>query len=169
MKIVQKCRVAAVGLSLAAAVAFCPLAFAATPEEVEAQINQIGAVTLDSATAIANAQGAYASLPAAQQQMVSNAGTLAAAQQALEDLQVNALIEKLNSELYKEHDEVENVDFYFWKGFPATDQTTFILPYFCAMGGDLQPIRLLYEYFGKNWIFLTRLSTTWTARSTAVR
>ena len=82
MKIVQKCRVAAVGLSLAAAVAFCPLAFSATPEEVEAQINQIGTVTLESTTAIANAQGAYASLPAAQQQMVSNAGTLAAAQQA---------------------------------------------------------------------------------------
>lgn len=157
MKIAEKCRVAAVGLSLAAAVAFCPLAFAATPEEVEAQINQIGAVTLDSATAIANAQGAYASLPAAQQQMVFNVGTLAAAQQTLEDLQVNALIEKLNAQLYKEHDEVENVDFYFWKGFPATDQTTFILPYFCAVGGDLQPIRLLYDYYGKNWIFYDQI------------
>ena len=115
VKIAEKCRVAAVGLSLAAAVAFCPLAFAATPEEVEAQINQIGAVTLDSATAIAN------------------------------------------SELYKEHDEVENVDFYFWKGFPATDQTTFILPYFCSVGGDLQPIRLMYNYYGKNWIFFDQI------------
>ena len=55
MKIAEKCRVAAVGLSLAAAVAFCPLAFAATPEEVEAQINQIGTVTLDSATGLCTA------------------------------------------------------------------------------------------------------------------
>lgn len=157
MKIAEKCRVAAVGLSLAAAVAFCPLAFAATPEEVEAQINQIGAVTLDSATAIANAQGAYASLPAAQQQMVSNVGTLAAAQQALEDLQVNALIEKLNSELYKEHDEVENVDYYFWSGYPKTDQYTFAMPYFCGRGGDIQPLRMLYIYYDRNWIFYNQI------------
>lgn len=126
---------------------------AVTPEQVEALINQIGPITLDSATAIANAQGAYAALPDEWKAMVSNYATLELAQEELEDLQVESLTQKLSKNLYKEHDDVENFDIYYWSKWPLSTQTTYILPYFCVKDGDVQPIRLIYTYYGRNWIF----------------
>lgn len=126
---------------------------AVTPEQVEALINQIGPITLDSATAIANAQGAYAALPDEWKAMVSNYATLELAQEELEDLQVESLTQKLNKNLYKEHDDVENFDIYYWSKWPLSTQTTYILPYFCVKDGEVQPIRLIYTYYGRNWIF----------------
>ncbi len=126
---------------------------AVTPEQVEALINQIGPITLDSATAIANAQGAYAALPDEWKAMVSNYATLELAQEELEDLQVESLTQKLSKNLYKEHDDVENFDIYYWSKWPLSTQTTYILPYFCVKDGEVQPIRLIYTYYGRNWIF----------------
>ena len=126
---------------------------ATTPEQVEAQINQIGPITLESATAIANAQGSYDSLPDEWKAMVSNYETLKLATEELEDLQVENLTEKLRKSLYKEHDDVENFDIYYWSKWPLSTQTTFILPYFCVKNDEIQPIRLIYTYYGGNWIF----------------
>ncbi len=124
-----------------------------TPEQVEAQINQIGPITLESATAIANAQGAYDSLPDEWKAMVSNYETLKLATEELEDLQVENLTEKLSKSLYKEHDDIENFDIYYWSKWPLSNQTSFILPYFCVSDNEIQPIRLLYTYYGSKWIF----------------
>lgn len=124
-----------------------------TPKEVEALINQIGPVTLESASAIVAAQNAYAALPDEWKSMVSNYGTLELANEELEDLQVESLTEKLSKNLYKEHDDIENFDIYYWSKWPLSNQTSFILPYFCVSDNEIQPIRLLYTYYGSKWIF----------------
>lgn len=126
---------------------------AVTPEQVEALINQIGPITLDSATAIANAQGAYAALPDEWKAMVSNYATLELAQEELEDLQVSALAEVLNKGFYREYDDVEGTDYFFWKGAPLTDQTNMVFPYFCMTSSGIEPIRIIYSTYGSSWIF----------------
>ena len=124
-----------------------------TPEQVEALISQIAPVTLESETAINNAQAAFNSMPTEWQSMVSNYNTLQLYQEELEDLQVDALAEKLNNTVYREHDDVENVDFFFWKGAPLTNQTIFALPYFCVVDNNVQPLRMMYSQFRTSWIF----------------
>lgn len=131
---------------------------AVTPEQVEALINQIGPITLDSATAIANAQGAYAALPNEWKAMVSNYATLELAQEELENLQVEELTKKLNAGLYKEHDDVENYDCYLWAGWPNTDQTNFAMPYFCVSPQNgIEPLRMMYCSYKSSWLFLNEV------------
>ncbi len=131
---------------------------ATTPEQVEAQINQIGPITLESATAIANAQGAYDSLPDEWKAMVSNYETLKAAQKELEDLQVAELTEKLNAGLYKEHDDVENYDCYLWSGWPISDQSNFAMPYFCiSEKNGIEPMRMMYCSYSGSWLFMNQV------------
>lgn len=130
---------------------------AVTPEQVEDMIRQIGPVTLESETAILNAQAAYDSMSAEWQAMVSNYEALEMDKQALEDLQVDTLAEKLNNTVYREHDDVENVDFCFWKDYPKTNQGIFALPYFCVSENTVQPLRMMYTYYGKNWIFWNQI------------
>ena len=126
---------------------------AVTPEQVEEMISQIAPVTLESETAINNAQAAFNSMPTEWQSMVSNYDTLQLYQEELENLQVDALAEKLNNTVYREHDDVENVDFFFWKGAPLTNQTIFALPYFCVVDNNVQPLRMMYSQFRTSWIF----------------
>lgn len=176
MKISKKCKVIVAGSLVAALMAgtalpalaaspagdvpFAVLAQqngAVTPEQVEAMILQITPVTLESETAIRNAQSAFDSMPTNWQAMVSNYDKLQLYQEELEDLQVDALAEKLNNTVYREHDDVENVDFFFWKDFPKSNQTIFILPYFCVVDNNVQPLRLMYTYYAKNWIFWDKI------------
>ncbi|MEE0358034.1 MAG: hypothetical protein UDS56_00615 [Faecalibacterium prausnitzii] len=126
---------------------------AVTPEQVEAMILQIAPVTLESETAINNAQAAFDSMPTKWQSMVSNYDKLKLYQEELEDLQVDALAEKLNNTVYREHDDVENVDFFFWKDAPLTNQAIFALPYFCVVDNNVQPLRMMYSQFRTSWIF----------------
>ncbi len=131
---------------------------AVTPEQVEALINQIGPITLESATAIANAQGAYAALPDEWKAMVSNYATLQLAQEELEDLQVEELTQKLNAGLYKEHDDVENYDCYLWKGWPISDQASFAMPYFCiSEKNGIEPMRMMYCSYSGSWLFMNQV------------
>ena len=172
MKIAEKCKVIVAGAIVAALMAGTALPALAvspaggvpfavlaqqnstvTPEQVEALISQIAPVTLESETAINNAQAAFNSMPTEWQSMVSNYDKLKLYQEELEDLQVDALAEKLNNTVYREHDDVENVDFFFWKDYPKLNQTNFILPYFCVVDNNVQPLRLMYTYYAKNWIF----------------
>lgn len=172
MKIAEKCKVIVAGSLVAALMAgtalpalaaspagdvpFAVLAqqnSAVTPEQVEALISQIAPVTLKSETAINNAQAAFNSMPTEWQSMVSNYDKLKLYQEELEDLQVDALAEKLNNTVYREHDDVENVDFFFWKDAPLTNQAIFALPYFCVVDNNVQPLRMMYSQFRTNWIF----------------
>lgn len=176
MKIAEKCKVFVAGAlvaALAAGMSMPALAAtvtgypsiasveqqndAITPEQVEDMIRQIAPVTLESETAILNAQAAYDSMPAEWQAMVSNYEALEIDKQALEDLQVDALAEKLNNTVYREHDDVENADFFFWKDYPKTNQSIFALPYFCMSDNEVQPLRMMYTYYGKHWIFWNQI------------
>lgn len=101
MKIAEKCKVAVVGLSIAAVLASCPVALAvssagytsfaemeqcndaATPDQVVGLIGQIGTVTTASRPAIVAALTAYNQLDDAGKAAVTNYAVLAEAQQVL--------------------------------------------------------------------------------------
>lgn len=129
-----------------------------TPEQVEALINEIGVVTLESATAIENAEKSYEELADNWKPMVSNYSVLQNAQKELQDLQVDDLTQKLCAGLYKEHDDVENYDCYLWAGWPKTDQINFVMPYFCVSPQNgIEPIRMMYSSYRSNWLFLNEV------------
>jgi hypothetical protein len=129
-----------------------------TPEQVEELINEIGVVTLESATAIENAEKSYEELADNWKPMVSNYSVLQNAQKELQDLQVDDLTQKLCAGLYKEHDDVENYDCYLWAGWPKTDQINFVMPYFCVSPQNgIEPIRMMYGSYRSNWLFLNEV------------
>lgn len=131
---------------------------AITPEQVEELINEIGVVTLESATAIENAEKSYEELADNWKPMVSNYSVLQNAQKELQDLQVEELTQKLCAGLYKEHDDVENYDCYLWAGWPKTDQINFVMPYFCVSPQNgIEPIRMMYGSYRSNWLFLNEV------------
>ena len=129
-----------------------------TPEQVEKLINEIGVVTLESATAIENAEKSYEELSDNWKPMVSNYSVLQNAQKELQDLQVDDLTQKLCAGLYKEHDDVENYDCYLWAGWPKTDQINFVMPYFCVSPQNgIEPLRMMYGSYRSNWLFLNEV------------
>ena len=126
--------------------------------EVTAEIDAIGAVTLDSADAIDSAQALYDSLPEEAKAEVANAAALESAAAQLKTLKQEQA-QQLLSGMRLEEDKIRGMRFYYpsaWRfysnGSWAADIRCFILPY---LGQDDSStwLRLVYNYTGGDWVF----------------
>lgn len=129
---------------------------------VEALINAIGTVTLNSGEKIDAAQAAYDALSAADAAKVSNAAALTDAATQLETLQKQEA-QKLLSQMVVEEDFVRGLSFYYPSAFPRgseywyADVRCFVLPYLGVQGDDVW-LRLVCNYTDDDWVFFEKIT-----------
>lgn len=128
---------------------------------VIAEINKIGKVTIDSKTKIGNAQTAYDKLTEAEKAKVTNSATLTNAKADFEKIMKTEGAKKAKSAfsvLKKEYDKVQGITWYEPKARPYyADTRSYILPYIGMQNGNAW-LRLVYWYTGDDWIFFENVT-----------
>ena len=132
----------------------------------EELIAAIGEVTLESGTAIADAEKTYNNLGVNEKSRVTNLQVLTDAKTRLEELkklaeeQRQKEIQKLLSGMNVENDVVRGMRFYYPKAIPRgsdywyTNVRSFALPYIGTNTSGGKPwLRMIFNYTGSNWIF----------------
>ena len=140
----------------AARAAYEQLVLESQAKDIADMIAAIGAVTLESGSAIDAAQAAFNAAPAEVQALVTNAGDLNAASQKLKELK-KAEGERLLANMDKEEDKVRNLRFYYPKVYPDyIDTRCYVLPYI-GQNADSTWLRLMFDYTGDDWVFFKKV------------
>ena len=130
-------------------------------KDVEAKIDAIGEVTLESSAKIDEAQKAYDELSEKNKEKVKNADKLTNAVEALETVKKEQA-EALLGGMRVEEDRVRGINFYypstmkFYSDAWAADISCFVMPY---IGKDDSSswLRLIYNYTSGDWIFFKKI------------
>lgn len=131
-------------------------------KDVEAKIDAIGDVTLESSAKIDEAQKAYDELSDKNKEKVKNADKLTNAVEALETVKKEQA-EALLGGMRVEEDRVRGINFYypstmnFYSDGWAADISCFVMPY---IGKDDSSswLRLIYNYTADDWIFFKKIT-----------
>lgn len=120
---------------------------------VEDLIDAIGNVTLESENAIAAAQAAYDLLSSNEAAMVSNYFTLKQAQAELQTAKKDEIFSRLTTET----DKVSGITWYTSSAMPQyINKRSYVYPYIgvakLPSGENYVWLRLLYNYYGNNWL-----------------
>lgn len=125
--------------------------------QVVEMIDAIGEVTLEKSGSINAARSALDELPADAASLVTNAETLASAEEQLKTLSKEKG-ETLLKNMKLDADEVRGMYFYYPTQFPTyIDTRCYVLPY---IGRDSSRVwlRLQCDYTGDDWVFFDRLT-----------
>lgn len=119
-------------------------------------IDNLGNITLDSKSKVAEAKKAYSALSADEKQKVTNYNTLTDADTKISSLQEAAkaaALKKYASEFKIEKDPVEGVTWYTPKATPKYINTrSYLIPYIGVQNNNAW-ICICYNYTGDDWVF----------------
>lgn len=129
-------------------------------QQVISAIDAIGTVTLNSKTAIDNAQNLYNKLNESEKKSINNYNVLTQAQQTYTSLQAKAKEQALNAALSKlvlDYDEFKDVKFYNPSTMPRyIDTRSYFLPYI-GISSSNKWMRICANYTDDDWIFFENL------------
>lgn len=129
-------------------------------QQVIDAINAIGTVTLNSKTAIDNAQNLYNKLNESEKKSINNYNVLTQAQQTYTSLQAKAKEQALNAALSKlklNYDEFRDIKFYHCSTRPRyIDERSYFLPYI-GISSSNKWVRIRANYTDDDWIFFENL------------